>query len=105
MVRSRSRVFLSHQRGRFGFSQLVFFSHCGAYVLKSIYRCVHYGVLPYAEAQRMFKIVAKRKKDHRLGVASSPPRKKKTKSRVKEDVGSEPDMQVSGADKVGSSVL
>ena len=53
----------------------------------------------------MFKIVAKRKKDHRLGVASSPPRKKKTKSRVKEDVGSEPDMQVSGADKVGSSVL
>lgn len=76
-----------------------------AYVFSSSrYRCVSYGVLPTKKAEKLFKIVTERKKNQRAGgMLSSSPKKKKIKV-VKEEAV-DPDMQTSGADKVGSAVL
>ena len=69
-------------------------------------RCVQYGVLPHDEAERLHKVVMKRKKQMRGGVASpSPAKKKKKKAKVIKEEADDMDMQVGGAEQVGSAVL
>ena len=69
-------------------------------------RCVNHGVLPPKKAAKLFKIVTERKRQSRMGGSSSAsttsPKKKKAKL-VSDAV--EPDLQVSGAHRVGSSVI
>jgi co-chaperonin GroES (HSP10) len=65
-------------------------------------------VLPDDEAEKLNKVVVSRKKNQRLsgGVASpSPAKKKKKKAKVIKEEAVDPDMQTSGADRVGSAVL
>jgi len=83
-------------------------SGCASYSLIIImhFRCVAYGVLPDEEAEKLNKVLIKRKKEMRGGVASpSPAKKKKTKARVIKEEVDDVDMQVSGADRVGSAVI
>lgn len=70
------------------------------------YRCLNYGVLSHKKSEKLFAIIAERKQKQRLGggAASSPAPKKKKAKIVKEDA-IDPDMQSSGAERVGSAVL
>ncbi|CAB9513565.1 expressed unknown protein [Seminavis robusta] len=73
--------------------------------------CVAYGVLPEDEAQKYYKKVLKRKGKGASASAasssksSSAPAKKKKKAKVVKEEGADPDMQVSGAQAVGRSVI
>eukprot|EP00978_Attheya_sp_CCMP212_P030663 scaffold113551_cov33-Attheya_sp.AAC.1 len=74
-------------------------------------RCVNYGVLPTEEAAKMYKKVLKRKQN-KGGTASSSTtsgsakKVKKSKSkRVLDDVGYDADMQLGGAEGMGSKAL
>uniref|UniRef100_A0A7S2YRN2 Uncharacterized protein n=1 Tax=Entomoneis paludosa TaxID=265537 RepID=A0A7S2YRN2_9STRA len=76
--------------------------------------CVSYGVLPRKEAKRLNQMVLERKRTGKSsGVAVSSPKrsgvvekkKKKKKARVLEDDDAGPDMQRSGAEGIGRSVL
>jgi hypothetical protein len=59
-------------------------------------RCVHYGVLPQDEAERLHEIVTERKRANRLGISSPPPQKKQKKVKVlKEEGYDDPDVAVS----------
>mmetsp|Transcript_2295 Transcript_2295/g.2752 ORF Transcript_2295/g.2752 Transcript_2295/m.2752 type:complete len:110 (-) Transcript_2295:180-509(-) len=70
--------------------------------------CVNYGVLPEAEAKKLFKLVTerKKKKGSSTAAAATPPKKKKkvTKTKVLSD-SADPDMQMSGPERIGSTVL
>uniref|UniRef100_A0A7S2U999 Uncharacterized protein n=1 Tax=Attheya septentrionalis TaxID=420275 RepID=A0A7S2U999_9STRA len=73
--------------------------------------CVNYGVLPTEEAAKMYKKVLKRKQN-KGGTASSSTtsgsakKVKKTKTkRVLDDVGYDADMQLGGAEGMGSKAL
>ena len=66
-------------------------------------RCVHHGVLAHKEAEKYNKIVMARKKGVRTGDSSAvSPKKKKVK--VVSDMP-DPDMQISGAERVGSAII
>jgi hypothetical protein len=67
-------------------------------------RCVHYGVLPHKEAEKINKIVMARKKGVRTGDSSPVPPPKKKKAKVASDMAN-PDMQVSGAERVLSAII
>lgn len=71
------------------------------------YRCVFNGVLPDEEAEKLNKVILKRKKQMKSGVASPSPakRKKKKKAKVIKEEADDVDMQAAGADRVGSAVL
>lgn len=64
-------------------------------------------MLPHKEAKRLFKEVAERKKNARLGIASPSPVKKKKvkKSKILKEEGHDPDMAVSGGDGIGTTTL
>lgn len=67
-------------------------------------RCVNYGVLPEDEAKRIFKIMLARKGTK--GIVSSPTAKKSSKkAKVEKDIGVEADLQIPGAERVGSSSM
>ena len=75
----------------------------------SYQRCVSYGVLEEAHAEKLYKKILKRKKGSSGGTTSgnsgaAPPAKKKKKAKIiKEEM--DPDMQVSGTERVGSAVI
>lgn len=71
------------------------------------HRCVNYGVLPHDEAARLFKVVTARKKKLRLsgGAVAASPKKKRSKPKLVKEEAADPDMQISGAERVGSAVL
>lgn len=68
--------------------------------------CLAYGVFSHKRSEKLFAIVAERKKNQRVGggAASSPAPKKKKAKIVKEEAV-DPDMQMAGAERVGSAVL
>jgi hypothetical protein len=71
-------------------------------------RCVNYGVLPTEEAAKMYKKVLKRKqnKGGTSTTSSSAKKVKNTKTkRVLDDVGYDADMQLGGAEGMGSKAL
>jgi hypothetical protein len=67
--------------------------------------CVDFGVLPHDEAERICKIVLKRKGKGKASpaTAASPARKKKKARMVKEE--DDPDLQGAGAETVGRAIL
>mmetsp|Transcript_38889 Transcript_38889/g.47388 ORF Transcript_38889/g.47388 Transcript_38889/m.47388 type:complete len:134 (-) Transcript_38889:88-489(-) len=79
--------------------------------------CINYGVLPIEEAEKMFKIVSKRKADQKSGGASSPSpskkhiernvkkKKKKKKSVVEDDVAVDAEMGAGGDEGIGAATL
>ena len=68
------------------------------------YRCVHYGVLTDDEATRVNKMVVARKGNK--GAAPTPASKTKAKKvKVEADVAVEADLQMPGAERVGSSTM
>eukprot|EP00978_Attheya_sp_CCMP212_P023475 scaffold71976_cov55-Attheya_sp.AAC.1 len=74
-------------------------------------KCVNYGVLPTEEAAKMYKKVLKRKQNKGGTTSSSTTsgsakKVKKSKSkRVLDDVGYDADMQLGGAEGMGSKAL
>lgn len=64
-------------------------------------------MLPHSDAKRLFKVVTERKKNMRLGIASSPsPKKKKAKkAKVLKEEAHDPDMAASGGDGIGRATL
>lgn len=68
---------------------------------------MYYGVLPEDEAERLNQVVMKRKKNMRLSgeALPSPAKKKNKKPKVIKDEAVDPEMQTSGAERVGSAVL
>jgi hypothetical protein len=75
-------------------------------------RCVHYGVLPHDEAERLHSIVTERKRAMRLGggVISSPSpaakKKKKKPKLLQDEAHDDPDVVVSfRGDGIGEAAL
>jgi hypothetical protein len=70
-------------------------------------RCVNYGVLPEDEAERVNRMILLRK--GKKGTVSSPvPASKKAsskKAKLEKDVAVKADLQISGAERVGSSTM
>jgi hypothetical protein len=78
-------------------------------------RCVQYGTLTYEEAERLHQLVCERKKRLRLGGASAPsptksssvsqPKKKKTKVSVMKENEFDPELTISGEDRIGLTTI
>ena len=70
-------------------------------------RCVHYGVLPEDEAERVNQMIMHRK--GKKGTVSSPvPASKKPSSKkvkLEKDIAVKADLHISGAERVGSSTM
>ncbi len=73
-----------------------------------LHRCVSYGVLPYNEAEKIFQVVAKRKKQQRGGASSpavAPAAAKKKKAKLVKEEEGDPDMAISGEERIGSGMI
>ena len=87
-------------------SGVTFFCNNSRVYYPSLSRCVEYGVLPEPEAERLYKLILKRKGKSMPSAASpAPMAKKKRKPKLMDDEGFDPDMQVSSGDAIGRAVL
>lgn len=66
--------------------------------------CVAYGVLSYKESKRLSEKVLNRKRQQR-GLPAASPTKKAKKPKIIKEEGTEPDLQVSSGDGVGTMSL
>lgn len=69
------------------------------------FRCLAYGVLSHKKAEKLQEIVLERKKNVRLGGGGTSPAPKKKKAKLIKEEAVDPDIQESGAERVGSAVL
>lgn len=92
---------------RYGFRLYLLFAIPHEFIYLSFSRCVEYGVLPEPEAERLYKMILKRKGKSMPSAASPAPpmAKKKRKPKLMDDEGFDPDMQVSSGDAIGRAVL
>jgi hypothetical protein len=66
---------------------------------------VNHGVLPEEEAGKIYKKVMNRKKNKGVVLSPAKPTKKRSKVKVESGVTVEADLQVGGAERVGSSTM
>jgi hypothetical protein len=69
------------------------------------HRCVSYGVLPWDEASRLNNVILKRKGKKGNLSSQTPTKGSKKRVKVDKDVEVEADLQISGAEFVGSSTM